>query len=116
MTLWVTVLVACLLCYLAKLAGHIVPPSWLAHPTAARISTLLPVSLLAALVTVQTVVADGRLVLDARAVAVAAAFVAIVLSPFVPAGVPVLAAGLAAVVAGCLPLRRQAGPDAAAAA
>lgn len=37
---------------------------------------------------------------EARVVAVAAAFVAIVLSPFVPAGVPVLAAGLAAVAAG----------------
>jgi predicted branched-subunit amino acid permease len=37
---------------------------------------------------------------EARAVAVAAAFVAIVLSPFVPVGVPVLAAGLTAVAAG----------------
>ena len=37
---------------------------------------------------------------EARAVAVAAAFVALVLSPAVPAGVPVLAAGLTAVVAG----------------
>lgn len=46
---------------------------------------------------------------EARAVAVAAAFVAIVLSPFVPAGVPVLAAGLAAVVGGYLPARKQAG-------
>jgi predicted branched-subunit amino acid permease len=48
---------------------------------------------------------------EARAVAVAAAFVAIVLSPFVPAGVPVLAAGLAAVVGGCLPVRRDPGPE-----
>lgn len=83
MTLWLTVLVGCLLCYLAKLAGHIVPPSWLAHPTAARISTLLPVSLLAALVAVQTVAADGRLVLDARAAGLVAAAVALVLrAPF----------------------------------
>lgn len=37
---------------------------------------------------------------EAQAVAVSAAFVAIVLSPFVPAGVPVLAAGLTAVVVG----------------
>jgi predicted branched-subunit amino acid permease len=37
---------------------------------------------------------------EAQAVAVAAAFVAMVLSPAVPAGVPVLSAGLAAVVAG----------------
>jgi branched chain amino acid efflux pump len=42
---------------------------------------------------------------EARVVAVAAAFVAIVLSPFVPAGVPVLAAGLAAVVVGARPGR-----------
>jgi predicted branched-subunit amino acid permease len=51
---------------------------------------------------------------EARAVAVAAAFVAIVLSPFVPAGVPVLAAGLAAVVAGCLPQRVGSGTAGAA--
>jgi predicted branched-subunit amino acid permease len=37
---------------------------------------------------------------EAQAVAVAAAFVAMVLSPAVPAGVPVLSAGLAAVAAG----------------
>jgi predicted branched-subunit amino acid permease len=37
---------------------------------------------------------------ESQAVAVAAAFIAMVLSPAVPAGVPVLAAGLAAVVAG----------------
>jgi predicted branched-subunit amino acid permease len=42
---------------------------------------------------------------EARVVAVAAAFVAIVLSPFVPAGVPVLAAGLAAVVVGARSVR-----------
>jgi predicted branched-subunit amino acid permease len=37
---------------------------------------------------------------EAQAVAVSAALVAIVLSPFVPAGVPVLAAGLTAVAVG----------------
>ena len=37
---------------------------------------------------------------EAQAVAVSAAFVAIVLSPFTPAGVPVLAAGLTAVAVG----------------
>lgn len=47
---------------------------------------------------------------EARAVAVAAAFVAIVLSPFVPAGVPVLAAGVAAVVGGGLPRGDQVAP------
>lgn len=99
MTLWVTVLLACLLGYLAKLAGHIVPPAWLDHPTAARISVLLPVSLLAALVAVQSVVADGRLVLDARAAALAAATVALLLrAPFLVVVIvgAVVAAGLRA--------------------
>ena len=50
MTLWVTLLLACVLAYAAKLAGHVVPPSWLDHPRATRISALLPVALLAALV------------------------------------------------------------------
>lgn len=45
---------------------------------------------------------------EAQAVAVAAAFVAMVLSPAVPAGVPVLSAGLAAVVAGVWRTRRGA--------
>jgi branched-subunit amino acid transport protein len=99
MTMWVTLLLACLLAYLAKLAGHIVPPSWLDHPTAARISALLPVSLLAALVAVQTVVSDGRLVLDARAAGLAAAAVALLLrAPFLVVVVvgAVVAAGLRA--------------------
>jgi uncharacterized membrane protein len=99
MTLWLTLLLACLLAYLAKLAGHIVPPSWLDHPTAARISALLPVSLLAALVAVQTVVSDGRLVLDARAAGLAAAAVALLLrAPFLVVVVvgAVVAAGLRA--------------------
>lgn len=83
MTLWLTVLVACVLGYAAKLAGHVVPPSWLEHPTAARVSALLPVSLLAALVTVQTVTDGHRLVLDARAAGLAAAALALVLrAPF----------------------------------
>ena len=46
---------------------------------------------------------------EARVVAVAAAFVAIVLSPYVPAGVPVLAAGLAAVAVGASGRRRSVG-------
>jgi uncharacterized membrane protein len=83
MTLWLTILLACALAYLAKLAGHTVPSSWLDHPVAARISALLPVSLLAALVAVQTVTTSGRLVLDARAAGLAAAAVALLLrAPF----------------------------------
>lgn len=83
MTLWMTLLGACGLAYAAKLAGHVVPPSWLDHPRATRVSALLPVSLLAALVAVQTATDDGRLVVDARAAGLAAAAVALLLrAPF----------------------------------
>ncbi len=83
MTLWLTILAACLLAYAAKLAGHVVPAAWLRHPVAARVSALLPVSLLAALVAVQTVTSSGRLVLDARVAGLAAAAVALLLrAPF----------------------------------
>jgi uncharacterized membrane protein len=83
MRLWVTLLIACLLAYVAKVAGHVVPPAWLEHPMATRVSALLPVSLLAALVAVQTVTTEGRLVLDARAAGLAAAAVALLLrAPF----------------------------------
>jgi branched-subunit amino acid transport protein len=97
MTLWLTITLACVLAYLAKLAGHTVPPSWLEHPVAARISTLLPVSLLAALVAVQTVTTDGRLVLDARAAGLVAAGVALWLrAPFLV--VVIVGAGVTALL------------------
>ena len=50
---------------------------------------------------------------DAVAIAVAAAFVALLTTPVLPAGLPVLAAALVAVVAGLLPSPRGApGPPA----
>jgi hypothetical protein len=95
MSLWLTIAAACLLAYAAKLAGHVVPPGWLEHPVAARISALLPVSLLSALVAVQTVTTSGRIVLDARAAGLAAAAVALLLrAPFLV--VVVVGAGVAA--------------------
>ena len=48
---------------------------------------------------------------DARAVAAAAAVIALFVAPHAPAGVPVLVAALAAVVAGLLPPRDQRGQD-----
>jgi hypothetical protein len=84
MSLWITLLLACALAYVAKVAGHVVPGSWLEHPVAARISALLPVALLAGLVAVQTVTTSGRLVLDARVAGLAAAVVALLLrAPFI---------------------------------
>lgn len=75
MTLWGALLLASLGCFVLKLAGYLVPRRALDAPRPARITDLLTVALLAALVAVQTF-ADGRaVVIDARlpAVLVAAA-------------------------------------------
>ena len=80
MTLWVAVVVASVASLLIKLAGYLVPDTWLAGERTQRVTTLLPVALLAALVVVQTVVGPGgSLVLDARIVAVGVAVVLLLL-------------------------------------
>ncbi len=74
MTMWVTVLLACALAYVLKLAGHLVPDAWVSGARTSRITTLLPVTLLAALIVVQTVGGPGgTLTLDARLGAIAVA-------------------------------------------
>ena len=80
MTLWVAILVASVACFVLKLAGYLVPESALAGERTSRVTTLLPVALLSALVVVQTVIGDaGSIVVDARLVAVGAALVLVLL-------------------------------------
>ena len=84
MTLWVPVLGACAGSYLIKLAGLSLPSSVLARPRVQRVTTLLPVAMLAALVVVQLVDSGphlpGHYGLDWRVLAgVAAAVVALLL-------------------------------------
>lgn len=98
MSLWIAVLAACLLAYLLKLSGYLVPEEVLERPWVARIAPLLPVALLSSLVVTQAVLTgDGHLVLDARAVAVLVAIVGFALrAPFLV--VVVLAAVTAALI------------------
>jgi hypothetical protein len=91
---WPTVLAASGIAYALKLAGYLVPVGWLSGPRVARVTTLLPVCLLAALVIVQSFTAGDRLVLDARVAGLGAAAVALTLrAPFI---VVVLVAAAAA--------------------
>lgn len=85
MSLWIAVLAACAVAFATKLAGHVVPAAWLSGRRTRRVTTLLPVALLAALVVVQTVAGPaGTIVIDARAAAVVVAAVALVLrAPFI---------------------------------
>lgn len=98
MNTWTTVLVACGLAYLTKLAGYLVPAHWLSGPRISRVTALLPVALLTGLVVVQAFATANRgLALDARAAGVAVAVVALLLrAPFIV--VVVLAAATAALL------------------
>ena len=95
---WAAILLAALGCYLLKLAGLSVPPRVLERPVVARVADLIPVALLAGLVAVQVVAtADGDLTLDARALALGAAVVMLLLrAPFL---VVVFGAALVAALA-----------------
>lgn len=81
--IWLAILLSAVGCYLLKLSGLVVPARLLERPMVQRVALLVPVALLASLVTVQTVTTEHDLRLDARAPAVAVAAVAIVLrAPF----------------------------------
>lgn len=98
MSLWTAVLLACLLAYVLKLAGYVVPHSWLEVPWVARVTPLLPVALLSSLVVTQAfLTSGGTFTLDARAAGVAVAVGALLLrAPFLV--VVALAAATAALV------------------
>jgi len=97
-SLWTAILVAALVAFGTKLAGHLVPAHLLESPRVRRITGALPIALLAALVATQAFTGPGgTFVLDARAVAVAVAVVALLLrAPFLV--VVVLGAATAAVL------------------
>ncbi len=98
MSTWVTVLGACALAYLLKLAGYLVPHQWLEGHRVQRVTGLLPVALLTALVVVQAFAGERHsLVVDARAAGLAVAVGALLLrAPFIV--VVMLAAATAALL------------------
>ncbi len=74
MSRWAIVLWASGLSYLVKLAGYVVPPRLVEGHRSARVVTLLPIALLAALVVVQTFGgSSGDLTIDARLAALGVA-------------------------------------------
>ena len=98
MTLWTTVLLASGFAFALKFLGYVVPHSTLDHPVLSRMTAMLPVALLSALVAVQTFTGSGGgLTLDARAAGVAVAVTALLLrAPFLV--VVILAAATAALL------------------
>lgn len=96
MSTWTAVLLASALAFALKLSGYVVPARWLDGDRTTRITSALPIALLAALVGVQTLTdTDGSIAVDSRLAAVAVAVTALVLrAPFIV--VVVLAAAVAA--------------------
>ena len=94
MTTWQIVLLASIACYALKAVGYVVPARAFEHPRIARISGLLTVALLSALIVVQTAGQGQGLSLDARLPAVGVAAVLYALK--VPFVIVVIAAAVVA--------------------
>lgn len=75
MTLWQIVLIASIACLAFKIAGYLVPTNVLEKEGPARMANLLTVSLLAALVAVQTLGVAEAVQIDARVPAIGVAAV-----------------------------------------
>jgi uncharacterized membrane protein len=83
MSLWFWILVACVLAFLTKLLGYLVPRKWLTNPRIARIAGTLTIGLLASLTVANPVTTGQALSLDSRVGALVAAAIALWLrAPF----------------------------------
>ena len=101
MTLWLAIGVLVAGTYALKLAGLAVPQSVLDHPFTRRVSDLIPVALLGALVAVQVLGDRSDVVLDARVIALLAAAIMLSLRmSFLPV---VVGAALVAALVRALP-------------
>ena len=81
--MWASILIASLGTYVEKLLGYLLPQRTLERESVRRMTGLLPVSLLAALVAVQTFASDQAFLIDARVLGLGVAVVALLLrAPF----------------------------------
>jgi len=75
--------VACVVGFLTKLVGYLVPKKWLTNPRVARIAGTLTIGLLASLTIANAVATGQQVVVDSRLGALVAAAVALWLkAPF----------------------------------
>jgi len=96
-TLWIWLLIACVLAYAWKLVGYFVPAKFLEDPRTSRVAGTMTIGLLASLTVVNAVVSGQGLAADARLGALAAAAIALVLrAPFLV--VVIAGAGTAALL------------------
>jgi branched-subunit amino acid transport protein len=72
-TFWIAVIGSSALAFAVKFIGASVPETFLSNPRILRINTLIPVALLTALIAVNTFADKTQLILDHRALGIAAA-------------------------------------------
>lgn len=84
MTIWQTILLASIIVLALKVTGYLVPQNLVEKPAPARITNLLTIALLSALVAVQTLGSGNHVSLDARVPAILVAAVLFALRvPFI---------------------------------
>lgn len=84
MAIWIGILIASAAVYSWKIIGYMVPSSVLNNPTISRIANLITVTLLAALLGVQGLTAEGDIAIDARVPALGVAAILLYFkAPFV---------------------------------
>ena len=97
--IWPAVIVGSLGAYLLKFSGYVIPERVLDNPRLRRLTAILPIALLAALVGVQTFSTGSAVTVDARVAGLGAAIVALALrAPFLV--LILVAAATAAVLRG----------------
>ena len=74
---WIAVIVTSVLCYAIKYLGHAIPEIWLAHPRVQRITNLIPIVLLSALVAMQAFTTKTKFVIDHRLAGITVAIAAL---------------------------------------
>jgi uncharacterized membrane protein len=81
--LWIWIVIACVVGFLTKLVGYLVPRKWLTNPRVARVAGTLTIGLLASLTVANAVASGQELALDSRLGALVAAGIALWLkAPF----------------------------------
>ena len=75
--LWIATLGASAICYLLKILGYSLPESTLNNPRIQRVNTFIPIVLLSALVAVQTLTIESKIIVDHRVIGVLVAAIAL---------------------------------------
>jgi hypothetical protein len=81
--MWPTIFIASGAAFALKLIGYVVPERWLDTPALRRVTALIPIALLSALIGLWTFTSGASITVDARVPGVLAALVALLLrAPF----------------------------------